>query len=105
MTSLREGDHNWSPSAMGKSVSPAFENFYDILEDKVRRQSRIETLQWIRDLVNRLNTVFGFDDYLQIEAFVAAWLMKNSTCRLSGIPGTGKTTVINCAATLLGNSY
>ena len=105
MTSLREGDHNWSPSAMGKSVSPAFENFYDILEDKVRRQSRIETLQWIRDLVNRLNTVFGFDDYRQIEAFVAAWLMKNSTCRLSGIPGTGKTTVINCAATLLGNSY
>ena len=31
--------------------------------------------------------------------------MKDSTCRLSGIPGTGKTTVINSAATLLANSY
>ncbi|MBP04810.1 MAG: hypothetical protein CMA72_08530 [Euryarchaeota archaeon] len=31
--------------------------------------------------------------------------MKDSTCRLSGIPGTGKTTVIESAAVLLCNSY
>ena len=59
----------------------------------------------MRTLIFKLNDVFGFDDYRQLEALIAAWLMKDSTCRLSGIPGTGKTTVINCAATLLGNSY
>ena len=36
---------------------------------------------------------------------MSAWLMKNSTCRLSGIPGTGKTTVINSAAVVMANSY
>ena len=105
MTALKNGDRRYSPSAMGKSVSTAFQNFYDIMSDRERRQERIKTLQWIRSLITRLNAVFGFDDYRQLEAFIAAWLMRNSTCRLSGIPGTGKTTVINCAATLLGNSY
>ena len=105
MTALKNGDRRYSPSAMGKSVSTAFQNFYDIMSDRERRQERIKTLQWIRSLITRLNSVFGFDDYRQLEAFIAAWLMKNATCRLSGIPGTGKTTVINCAATLLGNSY
>ena len=105
MTALKHGEGKYSPSAMGKSVSPAFQNFYDIMSDRDRRQVRIQTLQWVRQLVTRLNEVFGFDDYRQLEAFIAAWLMKNSTTRLSGIPGTGKTTVINCAATLLGNSY
>ena len=105
MTALTTGSNNYSPGAMGKAVSPAFQNFYDIMSDRDRRQVRIQTLQWVRQLVTRLNEVFGFDDYRQLEAFIAAWLMKNSTTRLSGIPGTGKTTVINCAATLLGNSY
>ena len=105
MTALENGERRYSPSAMGKAVSTAFKNFYDIMSDRDRRQGRIKTLKWIRDLVTRLNSVFGFDDYRQLEAFVAAWLMKNSTCRLSGIPGTGKTTVINCASTLLSNSY
>jgi len=105
MTALNNGDRKYSPATMGKSVSTSFQNFYDIMSDRDRRKERIETLQWIRSLVTRLNGVFGFDDYRQLEAFIAAWLMKNSTCRLSGIPGTGKTTVINCAATLLGNSY
>lgn len=105
MTALKEGEKCYSPSAMGKAVETPFENFYDIMSDRERRVKRIEVLQWIRKLVSRLNAVFGFDDYRQLEAFVAAWLMRNATCRLSGIPGTGKTTVINCAATLLGNSY
>jgi hypothetical protein len=105
MTALKNGDNKYSPPTMGKSVETSFKAFLDIMEDRERRQKRIETLQWIRSLVTRLNGVFGFDDYRQLEAFIAAWLMKNSTCRLSGIPGTGKTTVINCAATLLGNSY
>ena len=105
MTGLKEGSNIYNASTMGRAVSPAFQNFYDIMSDRDRRQVRIETLQWIRQLVTRLNEVFGFDDYRQLEAFIAAWLMRNSTTRLSGIPGTGKTTVINCAATLLGNSY
>ena len=105
MTALKNGSNQYSPSAMGKAVTPAFQNFYQIMSDRDRRKARVQTLTWIRNLVTKLNSVFGFDDYRQLEAFIAAWLMKNSTCRLSGIPGTGKTTVINCAATLLGNSY
>ena len=105
MTSLKEGSNTYNAHTMGKAVTPAFQNFYQIMSDRDRREVRIQTLQWVRQLVTRLNEVFGFDDYKQLEAFIAAWLMKNSTTRLSGIPGTGKTTVINCAATLLGNSY
>ena len=52
-----------------------------------------------------MTSVFGFDDPRQAEAFIAAWLMKDSTCRLSGIPGTGKTTVVESAGLLLANSY
>ena len=105
MTALENGVRKYTASAMGKSVITAFESFWIIMSNRDKRTERIATLKWIRDLITRLNSVFGFDDYRQLEAFVAAWLMKNSTCRLSGIPGTGKTTVINCAATLLGNSY
>lgn len=65
----------------------------------------VEQLRNVRKHMDSLSKVFGFDDPKQLEAFFCAWLMKDSTCRLSGIPGTGKTTVINSAATLLANSY
>ena len=64
-----------------------------------------DQLQHLRSLMLSLGNVFAFDDYRHLEAFMAAWMMKDSTCRLSGVPGTGKTTVIECAATLLANSY
>ena len=73
-----------------------------------KRGSREEVVKQLREIsihMDSLSRVFGFDDPQQLEAFFAAWLMEDSTCRLSGIPGTGKTTVINSAATLLSNSY
>jgi hypothetical protein len=105
MTALDNGEGQWSPDSMGKAVSPPFQEYYNLISQRETRKQRVDTLQWLRKLITRLNSVFGFDDYRQLEAFMAAWLMKNATCRLSGIPGTGKTTVINCAATLMGNSY
>jgi hypothetical protein len=69
------------------------------------RQNALGSLRIVRKHMASLSTVFGFDDPAQLEAFFAAWLMKDSTCRLTGIPGTGKTTVINAAATLMSNSY
>jgi hypothetical protein len=73
-----------------------------------KRGSREEVVRQLREIsihMDSLSRVFGFDDPKQLEAFFAAWLMEDSTCRLTGIPGTGKTTVINSAATLLSNSY
>ena len=74
-----------------------------------RRQQHMDIhfsyLTRIRGAMKHLNEVFGFDDRRHLEAFISAWLMQDSTCRLSGIPGTGKTTVIESAAVLLCNSY
>jgi len=72
---------------------------------KKNRAAIVEQLRAIRTHIDALSRVFGFDDPNQLEAFFAAWLMRDSTCRLTGIPGTGKTTVINSAASLLANSY
>jgi len=84
----------------------------DLLEPQIADSTRrhralqhLELLTGVQAAMKNLSDVFGFDDPRELEAFFAAWLMKNSTCRLSGIPGTGKTTVINCAAILLANSY
>ena len=97
--------NRYKADAMGAAIMGALSEFESLIGEKQRRQERVNLLKWMRTLIFKLNDVFGFDDYRQLEALMAAWLMKNSTCRLSGIPGTGKTTVINCAATLLGNSY
>lgn len=70
-----------------------------------KRAEQAQRLSNIRRSINSLTSVFGFDDPRQAEAFIAAWLMKDSTCRLSGIPGTGKTTVVESAALLMANSY
>jgi len=74
-------------------------------EDDDTRARQAKRLANIRRINRSLSTVFGFDDPRQAEAFIAAWLMKDSTCRLSGIPGTGKTTVVESAGLLLANSY
>jgi hypothetical protein len=97
--------NRYKADGMGAAIMGALTEFSSLIGEKKRRQERINLLKWMRTLIFKLNDVFGFDDYRQLEALIAAWLMKDSTCRLSGIPGTGKTTVINCAATLLGNSY
>ncbi|MDA8580422.1 hypothetical protein N9L01_00475 [bacterium] len=79
----------------------------DIEDARVRQRirSHLDLLTRVQQAQNNLSDVFGFDDPRELEAFMSAWLMKNSTCRLSGIPGTGKTTVINSAAVVMANSY
>ena len=100
-----EGSNQWSPSSMGQALTPHLENFISTFAATERRGQLNAQLQHIRSLMLSLGNVFAFDDYRHLEAFMAAWMMKDSTCRLSGVPGTGKTTVIECAATLLSNSY
>tara|TARA_R110001592_G_scaffold178453_2_gene419433 strand:+ start:15554 stop:20092 length:4539 start_codon:yes stop_codon:yes gene_type:complete len=97
--------NRYKADGMGLSIMGALKEFDKLIGEKENRQKRVNLLKWMRTLIFKLNDVFGFDDYKQLEALIAAWLMKNSTCRLSGIPGTGKTTVIECASTLLANSY
>ena len=100
----------------GNFTSFTAENMGDILYEQITSEleesqsegnvsQMVEQLRNVRKHMDSLSKVFGFDDPKQLEAFFCAWLMKDSTCRLSGIPGTGKTTVINAAATLLANSY
>jgi len=100
-----DSTNRYKADGMGASLQGALKEFNKLIGEKERRQDRVNLLKWMRTLIFKLNDVFGFDDYKQLEALIAAWLMKNSTCRLSGIPGTGKTTVIECASTLLANSY
>ncbi len=100
-----EGANQWSPSSMGNALDPKFQNYLSTFAATARRTQLNDQLKQLRSLMLSLNDVFAFDDYRHLEAFMAAWMMKDSTCRLSGVPGTGKTTVIECAATLLANSY
>ena len=64
-----------------------------------------EDIKRVRAFSAQLGKVFGFNTPEDQEMFVAAWLSSNTTTRLSGIPGTGKTTLIECAGLLFGNSY
>jgi len=105
LSSRVEGSSKWSPSSMGNALAPHFENFISNFAATARRGQLSDQLRHLRSLMLSLGNVFAFDDYRHLEAFMAAWMMKDSTCRLSGVPGTGKTTVIECAATLLANSY
>ena len=90
---------------MGKALRRIFQPKLLYAKQRGGRQNALGSLRIVRKHMASLSTVFGFDDPAQLEAFFAAWLMKDSTCRLTGIPGTGKTTVINSAATLMCNSY
>ena len=93
------------PDDMGAVLLRIFQPKLLFAEQRRGRESALSNLRTIRKHMESLSTVFGFDDPEQLEAFFSAWLMKDSTIRLTGIPGTGKTTVINSAATLLCNSY
>jgi len=96
---------NYSASDMAMGVHRYLKTFQSIDTGRDRRHIQVRIGREVRDLTKNLSDVFGFDDPRQLETFMAAWLMENATCRLSGIPGTGKTTAINCAASLLANSY
>ena len=101
-----EGDYiPFTPANMGNAIANQFNNLLAEEQSKGNREVMVEQLREIRKHSDSLSRVFGFDDPEQLEAFFCAWLMEDSTCRLTGIPGTGKTTVINSAATLLANSY
>ena len=95
----------YSRSVMAKAVEKWLDNSKEIDVGKGRKRTQVTLGKEVRQKVKSLSGVFGFDDPRQLETFMSAWLMKDSTCRLSGIPGTGKTTVIESAAILLANSY
>tara|TARA_R110002051_G_scaffold132571_4_gene206178 strand:+ start:2145 stop:5858 length:3714 start_codon:yes stop_codon:yes gene_type:complete len=95
----------YSRSDMAQSVGKYLDRFRSIDTGQGRRKTHVALGEQIRKITKNLSDVFGFDDPRQLETFIAAWLMKDSTCRLSGIPGTGKTTVIESAAILMANSY
>ena len=95
----------FSPENMGDILYEQISISLEESKSESNTSVMVEQLRNIRKHMDALSRVFGFDDPKQLEAFFCAWLMKDSTCRLSGIPGTGKTTVINSAATLLANSY
>ena len=101
-----EGNYTpFTAQNMGEILYKRFTNLVQEMSGKDNREVTVKQLRTIRKHIDALSRVFGFDDPNQLEAFFAAWLMKDSTCRLTGIPGTGKTTVINSAASLLANSY
>jgi MoxR-like ATPase len=95
----------YSISDMAKGVNRYLDNFLSVDTGRERRSTQVKLAEKIRNLTKNLSDVFGFDDPRQLETFIAAWLMKDSTCRLSGIPGTGKTTAIESSAILMANSY
>jgi len=95
----------YSPENMGEVIWRNISGLIAAEDSRGGKEQMVEQLKQIRKHMDSLSGVFGFDDPRQLEAFFCAWLMEDSTCRLSGIPGTGKTTVINSAASLLANSY
>ena len=100
-----KGDTPFDPQDIDKVLYRRYKSMEKRLKKKSGREEVVAQLRAISVHMDSLSRVFGFDDPQQLEAFFAAWLMEDSTCRLTGIPGTGKTTVINSAATLLSNSY
>ena len=97
--------HAFNPDDMGSAVKRVLKPLLDTKKSSDSRSLMVDALRKVSKHMDSLSRVFGFDEQQQLEAFFAAWMMKDSTCRLTGIPGTGKTTVIEAAATLLSNSY
>ena len=84
---------NFTPFSAENMGDILYESIIDELEESKGEgnvSEMVEQLRNIRMHMDALSRVFGFDDPKQLEAFFCAWLMKDSTCRLSGIPGTGK---------------
>jgi hypothetical protein len=103
------------PGAVGMNMITDGE-WSKTLEDKIEKFSsgegspkssaiNKESVKRVREFMAELGKVFGFNTPEDQEMFVAAWLSSKTTTRLSGIPGTGKTTLIECAGLLFGNSY
>ena len=95
----------FSDERIKKTIEDKITRLGSMFMDDDTRARQAQRLSNIRRINESLTSVFGFDDPRQAEAFLAAWLMKDSTCRLSGIPGTGKTTAVESAGLLLANSY
>jgi hypothetical protein len=93
------------PATLGAALGKIFEAKLKLTKLTQNKKAHEMRLKKVQTSMTNLGEVFGFDTYEHLEMFTAAWLMKDSTCRLSGIPGTGKTTVIESAAVLLCNSY
>jgi len=98
-------DSTWTAANIGAALQEVFRAKLTLGDwDEIKKQAD-NLRKPVQNAMTQLGEVFGFDSYEHLEMFFAAWLMKDSTCRLSGIPGTGKTTVIESAAVLLCNSY
>ena len=67
--------NRYKADGMGASLMGALKEFQSLIGEKERRQQRVDLLKWMRTLIFKLNDVFGFDDYKQLEALIAAWLM------------------------------
>jgi len=52
-----------------------------------------------------LSEVFAFPDDVTREIFVTSYLVRNGSCLLSGVPGTGKTAVTSLGSLLFLNGY
>jgi len=107
ITTLYDNTVSDTPKALvtGEKLSEVFKSKLSLGDIENTQREHDQKLTKIQTAMTILGDVFGFDDQEHLEMFMAAWLMKDSTCRLSGIPGTGKTTVIEAAAVLLCNSY
>ena len=68
---------------MGDVLYRRFTDLVQEMSSKDNREVTVEQLRAIRKHMDALSRVFGFDDPNQLEAFFAAWLMKDSTCRLN----------------------
>lgn len=107
INTLYDNTKSDDPKALvtGDQLSEVFKSKLALGDIENTQREHEKKLKQIQGAMNILGNVFGFDDQEHLEMFMAAWLMKDSTCRLSGIPGTGKTTVIEAASILLCNSY
>tara|TARA_R110000751_G_scaffold185283_2_gene291703 strand:- start:431 stop:4483 length:4053 start_codon:yes stop_codon:yes gene_type:complete len=107
ITTLYDNTVSDIPKALetGQNLSEVFKSKLSLGDIENTQREHDQKLSKIQSAMTILGDVFGFDDQEHLEMFMAAWLMRDSTCRLSGIPGTGKTTVIEAASILLCNSY
>jgi len=73
-------------------------NFPKQVDEEFLRNRFLQNMQFIEK-------TFSFPDEITKEIFFTAFLVRDGSVILSGIPGTGKTTLINLATELFCNSY
>ncbi len=101
---VNDGDIN-KPSKFSKNLKKIIADYSTGLGGESSGAINTEWLQRVRSYMVVMNDVFGFNSPEQLEVFMAAWCAQDSTTRLTGIPGTGKTTLIECASMLFANAY